>query len=456
MTVHDIVDCTRGKLLSGDSNRKIKRIIIDSRSAHRGDGFVAIKGHRLDGHRFVAASIRKNVSVVVVSKKIKAAKGVSVILVEDTVRALGDIARMHRSRFTIPVMAVIGSAGKTTTKDITAKVLSQKYRVLRNQKSENNHIGVPLTLLKLTARHQAAVLELGTNQPGDIRYLAKMARPTAVIFTNIGASHLKGLKSVSGVFKEKTSLLKYLPSGSQVVYNRDDDYLRKLPAKYRKLRFFSYALDHVADCRGENPRMLSANRWTFALNGRNRVHLNTPVYENIYNTLAGICCGRLFGIRYNTSIKAVEHIPFPKGRQRVQRFGRAIVIDDTYNANPVSFRSAVNTLMHLHHNGKKIVVCADMLELGERCRQYHMDTGAYIARTGPDYIFSTGRLGRLISQSAGRVNPAVCSRYYAQLGRLHRHLKSVVRPGDAVLVKASRSMRLERTVEYLRNLFIES
>jgi len=227
-TIDEIIKAVQGTLVQGPAGAKVSAVSIDSRIVKKGELFIAVKGDVFDGHDFIDGVVAKGVRVLVVHKaiEIKDPK-VSVIRVKDTVRALGDIARFHRRRFKVPVIALTGSAGKTTTKEMIAAVLGRKYMVLKNEGTQNNHIGVPLTLLRLKAGHQIVVLECGTNQPGDIVWLADVARPTVAVFTNIGESHLEKLKTTQGVLKEKWDLVSFMGPKDTVIINADDVLLSK-------------------------------------------------------------------------------------------------------------------------------------------------------------------------------------------------------------------------------------
>ena len=221
----------------------MRSVCIDSRIVKKGELFIAVKGDVFDGHDFIDGVIAKGVRVLIVHKSIEVKDPkVSVIRVKDTIRALGDIARFHRLRFKIPVIALTGSAGKTTTKEMIAAVLGGKYKVLKNEGTQNNHIGVPLTLLKLKPAHTIVVLECGTNQPGDIRWLADVARPNVAVFTNIGESHLEKLKTISGVLKEKWELTSFMGSKDTVIINADDPLLSRQSRKKHKFKIMTYAI----------------------------------------------------------------------------------------------------------------------------------------------------------------------------------------------------------------------
>jgi UDP-N-acetylmuramoyl-tripeptide--D-alanyl-D-alanine ligase len=247
-SVQELVQATRGTLLQGSLKAMVKGVSIDSRKVKKGELFIAIKGDIFDGHDFISHVMANGVKVLIVHKHVDVNDPkVSVILVKDTVKALGDVARFHRLKFKIPVIALTGSAGKTTTKEMLAAVLEQKYNVLKNEGTQNNHIGVPLTLLKLKPAHDIVVLECGTNQPGDIPWLADVARPDSALFTNIGESHLEKLKTPEGVLKEKWALVSFMKPTSPVFINADDKRLLAQAGKAKQLKIITYSIDRKSD-----------------------------------------------------------------------------------------------------------------------------------------------------------------------------------------------------------------
>ena len=322
-TIKEILVATKGQLIQGVSSLKMDGVSINSRQIKRSQLFIAIKGERFDGHNFISQVIQKGIRAVIVSKRGYYPQHISVILVKDTTKALGNLAADYRNRFKIPIIAVTGSAGKTTTKEMIADVLGERYKILKNFETENNHFGVPLTLLKLNASHRAAVLELGTNQFGDIPYLASIVKPTICVFTNIGESHLEQLKSSAGVFKEKIQMVNHMNGRGVVVYNNDDDFLRKISTKKSLLKKISYSIDKKADLVAKDIHCIK-NKIQFKVKQK-KFFLNTPGRHHIYNALAAIACGALCKVKYNQIKKALSHFQFPEGRQKILNVNTPIV-----------------------------------------------------------------------------------------------------------------------------------
>ncbi|MCK5260263.1 MAG: UDP-N-acetylmuramoyl-tripeptide--D-alanyl-D-alanine ligase [Candidatus Omnitrophica bacterium] len=452
LTVEEIKKATKGTFVQGSISSTVNGVSIDSRKTSKGNIFIAIAGARFDGHDFIRQAIRRGAAAVIVSKKIACSNEITVIRVADTTKALGQIAAWHRKRFCIPVIAITGSTGKTTTKEMVASVLEKRFKVLKNVGTENNQYGVPLTLLNLNSSHQVAILELGTNQPGDIRWLAKIARPTVSIFTNIGESHLERLKSPAGVFREKAQLINSMEPGGTVIVNGDDRYLARIPRKYKGQKVIRFGCGKNVDHRA-NDIIVRNNR---CLHFKVKCHafkINSVAMHNVYNALAVVSCGLASKIRYSDIIVALARFKFCDARQEITKIGRLWLIDDTYNANPISLKSAIHTLDTLDIKGKRVVMCADMLELGPRSAHLHRSAGEMIGRSRADVVLTTGRHARYITQGFNRAKGSGTGLHCKDLKEAQKRLKEFCSPGDAVLVKGSRGMRMEQVVIFLKKHF---
>jgi UDP-N-acetylmuramoyl-tripeptide--D-alanyl-D-alanine ligase len=448
--IHDIISATKGRLIQGPPAGRVAGVSIDSRTLKKGDVFIAIKGERFDGHRFIRKAVQKGAVVLIVGRKIKAPKGVSVIHVKDTVKALGHLARFHRRRFSVPVVAITGSSGKTTVKEMIAGVLKTKYTVLKNVATQNNHIGVPLTLFRLNKKHEIVVLEFGTNRPGDIRWLTQIAAPDVAVLLNIGESHLEFLKTPAGVFREKLDIIRYAPAGVTAILNNDDLFLKTIAAGKIAKQAVTFSLNGKADYRAENVECRGFRRLEFSLRPGGRFSLKTPGLHNVYNAIAAISCGRHFKINYNDIKKALSSFSAPSGRQRFRSVGPWRIIDDTYNANPVSMRSAVETLRCLPARGKKVLVCADMLELGRGSEQLHRAAGRYAAEAHLDLVLTWGKKARWISVGAKEKDPRLAAFHCRSLELLCKKLTAYCRPEDVILIKGSRRTGMERIIDFLK------
>ena len=448
-TINEIIEATKGTLIQGTAKGRVRSVCIDSRVVKKGELFIAIKGDVFDGHDFIDGVVDKGAKVLIVHKSVEVKSPlVIVIRVEDTMRALGDIARFHRLRFKIPVIALTGSAGKTTTKEMIAAVLSRKYKVLKNEGTQNNHIGVPLTLLKLKAGHRIVVLECGTNQPGDIVWLADVARPTVAVFTNIGESHLEKLKNPQGVLKEKWNMTAFMGSRDIVIINGDDVLLSERIRQKNNFKVRTYGLKIKSDCQASKTNIVAGRYLNFSVKGK-IVELNSCGINNVYNALAAVSCGMCFKVPLKDIIQALKSFEFPQGRGQIVRLGKGWLINDTYNANPVSMRSALQTLQAIETKAQRIFVAADMLELGKATKALHESLGEVIAAAGVDVLITVGRWAGCMAIMARRYNKKIQVLACEDVESAQKCLARVFHNGDAVLIKGSRRMRMEQVAEFL-------
>ena len=452
-----MVNAVGGKLVKGQTDDRFAGVAIDSRAVRNHELFVAIVGKRLDGHLFVEEALARGAAGVLVARPDLADRidpGAPVILANDTTKALQDLARWHRRRFRCPLIAVTGSNGKTTTKDLTWAILSVSYRTIRSEGSKNNHIGLPLTLLELDPNTEAAVVELGTSAFGEIRDLVSICSPDVGCITNIGPAHLAFFESVANVARAKAELLEGMPDGAPVILNADDrwfDWLRKR-AKGPVLTFGVYRpADFMAeDVRAENGCVifrLTAN----PLGSRRYVRLPFPGSHNVYNALSAAAIASQVGLGISEIKEGLASAMLPAMRYEISTISGVTVINDAYNANPVSTMSALSSFCEMSVSGNRIFVCGDMLELGPHARQAHRQVGRFISGQPIHYVIALGDLAAEVlrgSRCDGRPGPrrVFCS----SLEEVVSVLNDVAVPGDAVLIKGSRADGMERIVEALR------
>lgn len=449
----EILEATEGKLLSGNEGTFFAGISTDTRKLKRGQLFVAIKGQNFDGHNFVEEARAKGASGAVVNfpspfplpvgerSKVRESDFV-VIEVKDTVKALGDIACYHRRRFDIPIIAVTGSNGKTTTKEMMASILARKYRVLKNEGTENNFIGVPLTLLKLNADYEIAVMELGTNHFGEIARLAETAQPSCGIIVNVGPSHLEFFNTIDNVRQEKLGLLKRLGSeGISVVNGDDEDLVRG--AKNLCAEVITFGTN--ADCAFRATEIIEAQgQIKFVLNNRHRFRLKILGRHNIYNALAGIAVGSLYGVDYDWMAEALDDFKSPTLRMEFIVADGIKFIFDCYNSNPISMAGAIETLGEIDASKRKVIVAGDMLELGESGPGYHKQIGRNAANAKVDILVGVGPLSRFILEGAQEEGQGgLTLLHFENSADAAKALKDILKEGDLVLVKGSRAMKME-------------
>lgn len=452
ITLNDIAQELKGAVCQRQKRYRFGNVVIDSRMVKKNDVFVAIEGNTQDGHKYISQAIKNGACAVIVSQKRKYPKDIWVIRVHDTTRALGEVSALYRQHFNIPVVAITGSCGKTTTKDILSAVLQRKFKVLKNKKSENNQWGVPLTLFKLKKSHQVAVLELGTNQRGDIRGLTKIAKPTIAIFTNIGFSHLQGLKNEKGVFKEKLDLIRFMESNGCVIFNADDLHLSQISSKRLKHKKISYGSSSKSDVSVKDIQTKGRAAVGFNVLGK-KYRLNSGARHNVINSLAVISCAKVLGVGYHEIYQGLLRFKFDNQRCQTVSCHGFLVIDDTYNSNPPSFCSALELLSKIIVKGKKILICADMLELGARAERFHKQMAVPIIESGVDCLLTYGSLSSSTTETIHtrkRVG-SVLAQHMTSFKSIEQWLKKNIKKGDVVLVKGSRAMKMETIVSFLKS-----
>jgi UDP-N-acetylmuramoyl-tripeptide--D-alanyl-D-alanine ligase len=431
----------------------VRGVSTDSRTTHAGDLFVALRGESFDGHRFVGAAFAAGAIAAVVEEGFDPAHaaGKPLMVVSNTSLALGALARVYRDKFRIPFLAVGGSNGKTTTKEMIAKVLGEKYNVLATEGNLNNHIGVPMTLFRLNRKHEVAVIEIGTNHPGEIADLCRTLAPTHGVITNIGREHLEFFGSLDGVAKEEGELFRSLssPAGGMAIVGADDPRIT-LAARAVKRKLTYGFRSRSASVRGRSVVLDGEGRASFefrsaAMKRWRGVQLAIPGKHNAMNALSAAAAGILFHVPPAQISCALESCRPVSRRMEALSIGGVTILNDTYNANPDSAREALRTLASLRVPGKKIAVLADMLELGIHADEGHAEVGKEAAALCIDYVLTHGDLAKQIHDAAG-IPGAL---HYDQKNMLAEYLAELLTPGDAVLVKGSRGMHMEDIIAFL-------
>jgi UDP-N-acetylmuramoyl-tripeptide--D-alanyl-D-alanine ligase len=452
--VEDVVRGTRGALVGGDLSVPVSAVSVDSRRLAVGEAFFAIRGHRLDGHAFLPEAVERGASCLVVhGLPHDPPPGVAIVFVDDTTRALGRFAAWHRTRFTIPVAAVTGSAGKTSTKEMMASVLGGLGPVLKPDASFNNQWGLPLTLLRLRPEHRAAALELGANMPGEIAALAAICRPTMGVVTLVAGVHTERFGSLEGVQREKVALVRAIPPDGVVVLNADDPRVLAMRGETRA-RVLTVSATGAADVRALGLRDETTGGFTLSLDlagTRTTARLAFAGRHHTINALAAAAVGVAAGIAPDQIAARLEAARPVKGRCIWRRAGELLILDDTYNASPTSVRAALDTLT-VAGAPRRVVVLADMLELGEIAEDAHREIGRAIAAAAVAELVGMGRLARVASEAAREAGLAESHQTDSFEDTMAVLLKRLA-PGDAVLVKGSRSMRMERVVDALMARF---
>lgn len=429
---------------AGDYDRALGRVVIDSRAVGPGDLFVAYKGERADGHDYIGAALDRGAACCLAQRR-PAGEERPLLLVPDVQRALEEIAAAYRRTLDLPVVGVTGSVGKTTAKEMIAAVLSQRYRTLKTEGNLNNQIGVPMTVSRITRAHEAAVIELGISGFGEMRALARIARPTVAVYTVIGHAHLEFLHDLDGVLRAKTEMLEEMEDTAPVVVNGDDEKLRALRCRQRKIL---YGLSGDCQVRAENIRALPEGHTAcdIVASGR-RLPVVIPAFGRhmVYAALEGAAVGLELGLTEEEIIRGIAAYETVGRRAALTDTGSLLLIDDCYNANPVSCRSGIDSLLTLP--GRHVCILGDMLEQGEGERQMHFDLGRYAVERGVELVLANGPLSEETARGAGERGY-----YYVNLEELIAALPGLLKKGDAVLVKASNSMRFGEISEALKEL----
>ena len=429
-------------------NKEITCIFTDSRKAEAGGLFVPIKGARVDAHDFIEQVMEKEV-LATLSEKDLGEKPFPYILVESSLAAVKDIAEFYLKQLQIPVVGITGSVGKTSTKEVIASVLAQKYNTLKTQGNFNNELGLPLTIFRLRDEHEMAVLEMGISDFGEMHRLAKIARPNTCVITNIGLCHLEFLKSRDGILKAKTEIFDYLQPHGHIILNGDDDKLVTVQeAKGIKPVFFGVE-NHQGiwadEIKPEGLKGISccihAGEESFS------VLIPVPGKHSVYNALAATAVGLTYGLTIEEIRRGIESLQSVSGRFHIIETPKYTVIDDCYNANPISMKASLDVLTDAL--GRKVAILGDMGELGADERKMHQEVGKYAAEKEIDVLLCVGELSTDMAEAAKAVNSKTQVRHFTNKENLMKEIPEILEKGDTVLVKASHFMEFGEIVEKL-------
>lgn len=444
LTLKTIAEWTDGELV-GD-NLSISEISIDSRQISPETLFIAVKGERFDAHDFIADVQKNGAKAVMCHKRVEC--GIPVIYVKDTKKALLDLAREYRKSIeNLTVVGLTGSVGKTTTKEMTYAVVSKKFNALKTEGNLNNEIGLPKTLFRLNSEIQAAVIEMGMSDFGEISRLTRTALPDIGIITNIGVSHIEHLGSRDGILKAKLEILEGMKKGSPLIINGDNDKLKTVNNKDYRIIYFGIE-NEKADVRAIDINEDGQNtEFTVVFGDKTqKVKLPTVGIHNVYDALSAFAVGLELKIEPEKIAQALSEYEPSGMRQRIKDINGIKVIEDCYNASPDSQRAALNALKSVKSE-RKIAVLGDMLELGDYSKQAHCDIGKYAAEKQIDMLFTFGEESKNITETAQKFGMDAFA--FTDKTVLFNALKGELKKGDAVLFKASRGMKLEEVIEML-------
>jgi UDP-N-acetylmuramoyl-tripeptide--D-alanyl-D-alanine ligase len=449
-----VADVCGAEIKSGAAETKVKNVCTDSRLAKPGDLFLGIKGEKFDGHDFLNDVAAKKVAAVVIERKKvpPPLPGCAVLVVDDVRAAFGKLAAAYRQDFSLPVIAVGGSNGKTTTKELLAAVLRQKFSTLWSEASFNNDIGVPATLLRLDKTHQAAVLEVGTNHPGELMPLVKMIQPKLGIITNIGREHLEFFGDIAGVAQEEGWLAELLPADGKLFLNGDSEWSEKITAR-TKAQVVRVGFGEKNEWRAGKVR-LDKNGVTFQVAAPKEefcgeYRINLLGRHQVTNALFAIGLGEELGLGRAEIQRGLAECQPPKMRMQFWEANGVRVLDDCYNANEDSMRAALETLCDLPLQGRRVAVLGDMAELGAHSAVAHAEVGRHAAELKIGQLFTVGK-NSAVTAKAAREAGLTRVIEFADVEAAVRAVKNFLKTGDVVLLKASRSSRLERIAETLK------
>ncbi|MGD1077772.1 MAG: UDP-N-acetylmuramoyl-tripeptide--D-alanyl-D-alanine ligase [Candidatus Sulfotelmatobacter sp.] len=421
---------------------------IDSRTVAPGELFFAVKGERLDGHDFVNAALEKGALAAVVRKDQlhRYPDRARLLAVDDTLVALQTLATAVRKVWGKPLVGITGSAGKTTTKEAVAHVLAARFRVLKSEGNFNNHFGLPLMLLKLEPQHDVAVIEMGMSHAGEIRALAEIAQPEVGVVTNVAPVHLEFFDSLAGIARAKYELIESLPASGTAVLNADDEYVSQFGRDF-KGKVVTYGTRATADVRAENVQTRGAEGSEFDVvvaGGRARVRLPLVGEHNILNALAAVAVGMVRGLKPAEAVGALPTLAPADKRGQVLQLGNITVINDCYNSNPKALHAMVDALAAIKAR-RHIVVAGEMLELGPAGEEMHRAAGQHIAEKKIDVLVGVRGLAQAMVESARQTGTEAT--FVATPEEAGEWLAREAREGDVVLLKASRGVKLEKTLE---------
>ena len=445
MTLQAACDACRGELIGcPDPACGIGRAVIDSREIEPGDLFVAFRGEKTDGHRFIQSALEKG-AVCALAEYLPEGVAGPVLLVSNVQRALEEICTAYRRTLQIPVVGITGSVGKTTAKEMISAVLAQRYRVLKTEGNHNNQIGVPMTVSRIEPEHELAVVEMGISGFGEMTELAAIARPTVAVFTVIGRAHLEFLHDLDGVFRAKTEMLAFLPEDGTVICNGDDEKLKALRCPQRVLRF---GTGEGCEVRAYDIELLPEGRTRCRIEYEGRViRADVPAFgrQMVYAALEGAAVGITLGLTDREIEDGIRTFATVGRRNSVTHTDSLTLIDDCYNANPESMRCAVDSLTKLA--GRRVCLLADMLEMGPDAPRMHRELGEYCREKGVDLVLTCGENGREIALGAGDRG-----RWFSDKQQLIAALPEILKKGDTVLVKASLGMRMGEVADAVKEL----
>ena len=442
----EAAEAINAKLYNAKPETMVEAVGSDSREVPANSLFVAVKGEFFDGHKYSRSAVENGALCVLSHEHLDS--DIPYILVEDTRYAFLDLAKWYLDQFNIPVVAITGSVGKTTTKDMVYSVLSQKYKVLKNEGNFNNEVGMPLTIFNIDESHEIAVLEMGMNSFGEIHNLSKAATPEVCVITNIGNAHIGKLGSKEGILEAKSEIFDFADKNAVAILNSDDEMLKKLSHKAGSTLFFG--TDEAAFCRARklDDLGIKGSIWRVYI-GEDNFMITIPLPGDylIHNAMAAICVGRYYGVSDNSIAAAIKHFKPSKNRIDLIEINGITLVNDVYNASPVSMKAMIDSLSH--SDGRKVCIFGDMLELGDDSVAYHEEVGCHAGQAKIELLLCAGEFAP-VYEAAYKKAKGKNSIVFESVEMLIEEAANHIKKGDIVLVKASRGMKFERIIEKLK------
>jgi UDP-N-acetylmuramoyl-tripeptide--D-alanyl-D-alanine ligase len=446
LNIEDFFEILTAEIFNPDEIKPVRNVTIDSRKVKKGSLFIAIKGKKFDGHSFVRAAVKSGASVLLINRKRLGEFediDLPIVTVKNTTKALGEIAKLWRKKLNAKIIGLTGSNGKTSTKDILATLLNEKFKVKKTESNNNNHIGVPLTLLAANEKHDVLVAELGTNHFGEIEYSAKILQPDLALITNIGDSHLEYLKNTKGVLKEKIALFDEAQNNKGKVFiNYDDPLLKNLNKKFSN--YTAYGFKNNVEVKGNILNYTDDGKPLIEIKYKNKKMKNTlPLYgeQSAKNYLASVSIALNLGLTKEQIKKGTGKIKSSEGRLNVKQRNNFLLIDDTYNASPESTKAAIELLARIKTYGRKILILGDMFELGKDKIKLHSNLSFIIIKTGIDELYTIGTGMKALHEKL--INKKLITKHFSTRKSLQKFIRNYNPLNSVMLVKGSRGMRME-------------
>ncbi len=464
LKIKDILKCTKGKLIIGDIEHECKNYSKDTRTIKKGDTYIGIKGEKFDGSLFWKEALNNGAETVIINKidlediEKYQKQNKNIIQVEDTIQAIGEMAslkmRILKNTYNLKVVGVTGSVGKTSTKDIIANVLSQKYKVLKTEGNNNNHIGLPLTILRIQ-EEEIAVIEMGMNHLGEISYLTQIAKPDIAVITNIGTSHIGNLGSRENILKAKLEILEGM-SKKRIVINNDNDLLHKWYLENKgEIEIHTFGIQNESEFKAENINLEENSSEFICKNKDEEINIEVPVGGEhfILNALCGAAVGNLLNLNNEEIKNGIKDFKLTAKRMEINHLkNNIILINDSYNASYESMKASITNLRNMHGE-RKIAVLGDMFELGKFSEKLHREVGIEIYKNKIDKLYLVGNYAKFIGEEAEKEGYKKENIFYFEnKEELFNDLKQNLQSGDVVLIKASNGMKLFEIAESLKKL----